>query len=66
MTKLYFSSICTAICCGIEYFVLCYNFALCEQEDRVILDLDERSMHGKPWNTYHVLKAIPDVVVYPK
>ncbi|KAG0598245.1 hypothetical protein M758_12G057200 [Ceratodon purpureus] len=35
-------------------------------EDRVIVDEEERSFHSKPWNTYHVVEAIPDVVVHPK
>ena len=36
------------------------------QEDRVVLDEDERRVHGKSWNTYHTVKAFPEVVVHPK
>jgi FAD/FMN-containing dehydrogenase len=31
----------------------------------VVLDLDDRESHGKPWNTYHIMQSVPDVVVYP-
>jgi len=36
------------------------------QEDRVVVDEDEREFHGKPWNTYHTVEAIPDIVVHPE
>jgi FAD/FMN-containing dehydrogenase len=32
----------------------------------VVLDLDDRESHGKPWNTYHIMQSVPDVVVYPQ
>ncbi|KAH8970927.1 hypothetical protein BDL97_02G114300 [Sphagnum fallax] len=38
--------------------------AACDEE-RVVLDLDDRESHGKPWNTYHIMQSVPDVVVYP-
>ncbi len=31
----------------------------------MVLDLDDRESHGKPWNTYHIMQSVPDVVVYP-
>lgn len=36
------------------------------QKERIVDDLDERSSHGKPWNTYHKLQNVPDLVIYPK
>ncbi|KAH9571853.1 hypothetical protein CY35_02G114600 [Sphagnum magellanicum] len=39
--------------------------AACDEE-RVVLDLDDRESHGKPWNTYHIMQSVPDVVVYPQ
>lgn len=36
------------------------------QEDRVVVDKEERELHAKPWNTYHSVDAIPDIVVHPK
>lgn len=35
-------------------------------EERVVLDEDERASHGKPMNSYHQSEYIPDVIVYPK
>ncbi|MCO5556862.1 hypothetical protein L7F22_010416 [Adiantum nelumboides] len=35
-------------------------------EERVVLDQDERASHGKPVNSYHPADHIPDVIVYPK
>ncbi|KAG0583718.1 hypothetical protein KC19_3G157900 [Ceratodon purpureus] len=39
--------------------------AVCD-EDRVVIDVEERELHAKPWNTYHSVDAIPDIVVHPK
>ncbi|KAJ7554634.1 hypothetical protein O6H91_05G001500 [Diphasiastrum complanatum] len=39
--------------------------AACEV-DRVVADPEERYNHGKPWNSYHEVKHIPDFVVYPR
>lgn len=39
--------------------------AACNEDDRVVLDSDERAFHGKPLNSYHPVKHIPDAVVYP-
>lgn len=39
--------------------------AACD-EDRVVVDVDEREAHAKSWNTYHSVVAIPDIVVHPK
>ncbi|KAG0623220.1 hypothetical protein M758_3G157500 [Ceratodon purpureus] len=39
--------------------------AVCD-EDRVVTDVEERELHAKPWNTYHSVDAIPDIVVHPK
>lgn len=39
--------------------------AICD-EDRVVVDVDEREFHAKPWNTYHSVDAIPDIVVNPE
>lgn len=39
--------------------------AACDEE-RVVLDPEERAIHAKPLNSYHPAKHIPDVVVYPK
>jgi hypothetical protein len=36
------------------------------QAENVDTDLEERKNRGKPWNTYHQLKGIPDVLVYPQ
>ncbi|CAM6102545.1 unnamed protein product [Calypogeia fissa] len=38
---------------------------VCDRE-RIVTDLDDRNAHGKPWNTYHKLKNVPDLVIYPK
>ncbi|MCO5609127.1 hypothetical protein L7F22_063349 [Adiantum nelumboides] len=35
-------------------------------EERVVLDQDERASHGKPVNSYHPADHIPDLIVYPK
>ncbi|KAI5074481.1 hypothetical protein GOP47_0010442 [Adiantum capillus-veneris] len=35
-------------------------------EERVVLDQDERASHGKPVNSYHPATHVPDFVVYPK
>ena len=35
-------------------------------EEKVVLDRDERETHGKPWNSYHTMVALPDAVVYPE
>lgn len=36
--------------------------------ERVVLDLEDRETHGKPWNSYHKMVAggIPDAVIYPR
>ncbi|XP_024521697.1 D-lactate dehydrogenase [cytochrome], mitochondrial-like isoform X1 [Selaginella moellendorffii] len=36
------------------------------EAERIAFDPDERFNHGKPWNTYHPVEHIPDVVVYPR
>ena len=32
--------------------------------ERVVDDKDVREEHGKPWNSYHVMVAVPDAVAY--
>lgn len=33
-------------------------------KDRVVLDEGDRELHGKPWNSYHQMESLPDVIVY--
>lgn len=39
--------------------------AVCD-EDRVVVGVEERTFHAKPWHSHFAVKAIPDIVVYPK
>jgi D-lactate dehydrogenase (cytochrome) len=36
------------------------------KEDQLELDLEERQLRGKSWNSYHKIDAIPLAVVYPE
>eukprot|EP00897_Mesotaenium_endlicherianum_P005620 jgi/Mesen1/5086/ME000252S04205 len=35
-------------------------------EERVVVDEDERHAHAKPWNSYHRVEALPWAVVFPR